>query len=77
MEPILITALGDANPEVRKTAAVALGQIKSPTARAMSSLIATLGDAEPEVRRGAGEALGQIGPAAVPALIAVLSDPNP
>ncbi|MEW6233639.1 MAG: HEAT repeat domain-containing protein, partial [Chloroflexota bacterium] len=58
VEP-LIAALGDADAEVRRYAAWALGEIGD--VRAVEPLIAALGDADAEVRRYAAWALGRIG----------------
>ena len=61
--PALITALGDADEGVRRSAAEALGRIGPAAAEAVPALITALGDADAEVRRSAAEALGRIGPA--------------
>jgi hypothetical protein len=55
----LIEALKDENHEVRKQAAISLGEIKTP--HAVEALIATLKDEDPEVRKAAAWALGEIG----------------
>ncbi len=55
----LIEALKDENHEVRKQAAISLGEIKAP--HAVEPLIATLKDENPEVRKAAAWALGEIG----------------
>ena len=54
----LIEALKDENHEVRKQAAISLGEIKTP--HAVEPLIATLKDEDPEVRKAAAWALGEI-----------------
>jgi HEAT repeat protein len=57
--PALITALGDADLEVRRSAAEALERI-GPAAEAVPALITALRDADLEVRRSAVEALARI-----------------
>jgi HEAT repeat protein len=74
---MLITALGDADINVRRGAAGALGQIGPAAASAVPKLISALGDAEAWVRAAAAGGLGNIGPAAasaVPKLITALGD---
>jgi HEAT repeat protein len=72
VEP-LIVALKDANWDVRRQAAEALGQIGD--ARAVEPLIAALKDANEMVRRQAAEALGKIGDArAVEPLVTALKE---
>jgi HEAT repeat protein len=72
--PGLIRALGqDKNRDVRKTAAVALGQLGD--SRAVGPLIAALKDQDKDVGRAAAAALGQISdPRAIEPLVAALSD---
>jgi HEAT repeats/TIR domain/NACHT domain len=75
VEPLL-AALRDAEPDVRRAAAQALGDIGD--ARAVEPLLAALRDAEPDVRKAAAHALGDIGDArAVEALLAALHDGEP
>jgi len=63
----LVTALGDAEPEVRQMAAFALGLIGDKAAR--DPLMSALADASPLVRASAAEALGLLGdPAAADAV---------
>lgn len=69
----LITFLRGRDTEMRRTAAVALGQIDDP--RAVEVLIEAARDYDAEVRRLAAEALGcSASPAAVAALIQALAD---
>ena len=67
----LIADLKDARWDVRKNAAMALGQIKDP--RAVEPLIAALKDPEAWVEWSATAALGKIGAPAVEPLIALLN----
>lgn len=68
--PVLIEALKDASPAVRRNAAWALGRSGSRGGEpAVRELCGLLRDAEPLVRRDAATALGDIGlPTAAPAL---------
>jgi len=67
--------LGDANPEMRGQAAMALGQ--SGLTAAPAALLALTSDKNAEVRQQTAQALGQIGdPKSVPALKALLQDGN-
>jgi HEAT repeat protein len=71
--PGLLRALGDAETDVRKAAAEALGKIGDATA--VPGLLHALRDAESWVRQAAAKALVQIGDAtAVPGLLHVLRD---
>jgi HEAT repeat protein len=58
--PALITALGDADAQVRQNAAGALGQIGLPAAEAVPTLIAALQDPDQEVIKAAKKALERI-----------------
>jgi HEAT repeat protein len=70
-----VSALGDADGDVRKAAAKALGQCGN--ARAVKPLITVLRDENSGVRRIVAEALGELGDIrAVEPLIAVLRDEN-
>ena len=70
---VLITALGDADSDVKRDAASALGKIGND--KAVSALITALGDADSDVKRDAASALGKIGnDKAVSALITALGD---
>jgi hypothetical protein len=74
--PELVTALKNSDSNVRITAALALGQIGPD---AVSALATALKDSDRGVRYYAALALGAIGPDAgdaVPALTALISDPN-
>ena len=73
VEP-LIADLKDKDVDVRKEAALSLGEIKDP--RAVQPLIAILMDPDAGVRRVALGALGPIGQPAVDPLIAILKDPD-
>lgn len=59
--PALIKALSDEKPEVRKDAAVLLGNIGPDARNSIPALIESLGDKESWVRGMAVEALGKIG----------------
>jgi hypothetical protein len=74
--PLLIDALGDSHPQVRRLAAAALGA--SGSAMAVEPLCGVLlNDPSPGVRRTAGDALSDIGdPNAQPAVCRALSDSN-
>lgn len=72
--PALIERLRDYDPEVRRIAAEALGQIEDPDATA--ALCERLWDEVPEVRKISAWALGQIeDPEALPTLLEALADP--
>jgi HEAT repeat protein len=74
VEP-LITALKDANPEVRKYAAEALGNLGDT--RAFESFITTLKDENFVARASAAEVLGMLGDTrAVEPLLSVLNVPD-
>lgn len=69
----LITFLRGRDTEMRRTAALALGQIDDP--RAVEALIEAVRDYDAEVRRYAAESLGRsASPAAVAALVKALAD---
>lgn len=77
--PALITALEDADRDVRAQATRALARMGPKAEEAIPALIEALDDDDKEVRRGAARALGQIGPLAeeaVPALMRALKDPR-
>ena len=70
---VLITALKDPNPDVRRGVATALGEIKDT--RVVEPLIAALKDPSPDVRRNVATALGESkDPRVVEPLIAALKD---
>ncbi|MGD8243870.1 MAG: HEAT repeat domain-containing protein [Anaerolineae bacterium] len=69
---LLITALEDADPDVRACAVVALSQLKPE--EAVAPLIARLPDRSAYVGRLAADALGQFGKPAVKALIDALRE---
>ncbi len=72
-----IRQLKHRDPFVRRTAAMALGDLGPEGAEAIPSLCAALDDPDPDVRRQAANALGQIGAgAAVPRLVRALEDEN-
>jgi HEAT repeat protein len=77
--PALFTALSDAEPLVRKYAALALGKL-SPSAESTSRLLAALDDKDAEVRAAAASSLGELkpdDPAVLPALLkAAKGDPD-
>lgn len=73
----LIAQLGDADSNVRITAAAALGKLGADADAAVPPLQETLRDPHPEVRQASARALGDIGEAAqgtTPALETALSD---
>lgn len=71
----LVRELGDAEPDVRRAAAAALGEIGYP--QAVPALAAAVGDSDASVRLAVVEALGRLGgPAVVPALMDALRDPD-
>jgi hypothetical protein len=68
----LVAVLHDADPELRRAAALSLARIGPDASEAVPDLIAALDDKDAGVRKFATRALGEIGPAAgkaVPALI--------
>ena len=71
----LIMVLRDKNPEIRKKAAEAIGQIQNPI---IKPLIAALRDDNHKVREKAAEALIETGGIrAIPLFIAALKDKHP
>ncbi len=67
--------LADSDPNMRRTAAEALGKIGRRSAR--SGLVSVLNDSDPRVRGAAALALGRLGDAeSGPALAGLLSDPS-
>jgi cyclophilin family peptidyl-prolyl cis-trans isomerase len=74
--PDLTTLLTDAEPRVRRRAALAIGRVGLPDG--IKPLVATLADTDPEVREMAAFALGLIGDVvAAPALTGALADASP
>ena len=74
--PDLVKLLADAEPRVRRRAALAVGRVGLP--EGVQPLIGTLADADPEVRQMAAFALGLIGDVAATApLTLAMSDPSP
>jgi HEAT repeat protein len=77
--PDLIQALEDADPQVRRNAAKAVGRAGASAAPVAPALVAALRDPEPDVAAAAATALGKIGPGAAgaaPALLEALHHPN-
>ena len=74
--PELITALADRDPNVRWSAASALGQMGPVAKEAVPRLISALQDEEYWVQGKAATALGRIGAAAVPIIRAALENEN-
>jgi HEAT repeat protein len=64
----LVLMLGEARPEVRRRAAIALGSLGTNAAPAVRALLKATEDTNSEVQIAAIEALGAIGPAASAAL---------
>jgi len=78
--PILIDALSDDDPDVRRYSALALGGIGyqgKDTTNAVTFLLDTLLDENVNVQRSAAQALAEIGKLSVPGLIQLISAPNP
>jgi len=75
IEKRLVSALKDRNTQVRKNAAIALGEIRS--VRAVKPLVAAFRDNDQLVRACAGTSLVKIGPPAVLPLISILKDNDP
>jgi HEAT repeat protein/cyclophilin family peptidyl-prolyl cis-trans isomerase len=74
--PDLATLVVDAEPRVRRRAAMAIGRVG--LADGVKPLTTALGDADPEVREMAAFGLGLIAdPSAAPALTAALADASP
>ena len=74
--PDLIRLLGDAEPRVRRRAALAIGRVR--LGEGVPPLVAALKDVDAEVRQMAAFALGLIGDrAAVAPLVAALADQEP
>ena len=72
----LVRLLGDAEPRVRRRAALAVGHVGLP--EGVPLLVARLADTEPEVRQMAAFALGLVGDRrARDPLVAALGDPEP
>lgn len=76
--PRLVELLKDPNPDVRQTAALALGKIARP--QAAQALVETLRDPDPVVRRDSAWALGNLGDEVMDqvgmALVERLGDPS-
>ena len=74
--PDLVALLDDAEPQLRRRAALALGRVG--LSEGVAPLIDRLADLEVEVRQMSAFALGLIGdPAATDALVGALQDPSP
>jgi|GEM_PF-5935080 len=72
----IITALNDSNQQVRRQAAVLLGQMRDPASA--SALAAHINDADPTFRRAVIQSLGAINSAeAKDAMLKLLSDKDP
>lgn len=74
---ILIAALGDADPSVRSSAALSLGDCGTAAVGAIPALIALLAETDDDVRSSAGIALEDIGEAARVPLQEALDHPDP
>ena len=70
---LLIGALSDSAPEVRRSAVTALGALGTPTDRVIEALAHALTDSWAAVRAAAALALAQIGPAARASRTALLA----
>jgi HEAT repeat protein len=73
----VLEALRDADADVRRSAAEALGGLKADTPAVVSGLLEALRDADADVRRSAAEALGELKagtPAVVSGLLEALRD---
>ena len=74
--PDLASLVTDAEPRVRRRAALAIGRVR--LREGIEPLLGTLADPDPEVRAMAAFALGLIGdPSPAPQLTAALTDPAP
>jgi cyclophilin family peptidyl-prolyl cis-trans isomerase/HEAT repeat protein len=74
--PDLTILVRDADPRIRRRAALAIGRVKLSSG--VAPLVSTLADADPDVRAMAAFALGLMGdPSAESALLPLLSDPEP
>jgi len=71
--PVLADALHSRSSRIRYRATQALGELPRPDARAVSELTEALDDEDEVVRTGALWALGQMGPAAAPAISALVA----
>lgn len=60
MMPALITALGDADEDIRRGAAAALGQTGSAAAKAIPALMGAVEDRDPNIAQAVSAALKQI-----------------
>jgi len=74
LEKLFITALTDAEPPVRRSAAFALGCLGTKSEAARQALDDALGDGTPSVRQNAAWALANFGSAALPSLARALRD---
>jgi HEAT repeat protein len=70
----LTAQLSSPNPDVRRQAAVALGNLGLAGRTAAPALARALHDREGEIRKSAARALGQIGKPAIPSLLEALED---
>lgn len=66
--PVLIAALGDADPVVRINSCKGIARLGEAAQQAVPALTVLLADDNDTVRLHAARALGQIGPAAAPAI---------
>src|SRR5262249_1069961 len=73
--PLLLRALGDADPQLRWEAVAHLGLVEPEPADVVPALSEALRDSSPHVRIGAAEVPGRVArpPDAVPALISLLA----
>jgi HEAT repeat protein len=76
-EPALVRAMSDANDDVRRKAAYALGRVAGNPQGVLPTLVAALSDKYADIRASAADAVAHFGKAAVPALVAVLDQPEP
>jgi hypothetical protein len=77
MVTTILDALSDADSDVRRAAAIALGQVGGGHPQVVEALLKTLSDTDSDVQEAAAAALGQVGsdnPQVVEALLKALSD---
>lgn len=73
--PVIVTALGDPHPTIRRLATVYLGAVGGE--QVLPHLYRALKDQVAAVRRAAGDCLSDLGsPAAIPPMLEALTDPS-
>lgn len=74
LEALFLNAILDADPHLRRSAAYALGCLRTKSAATRNALDKALGDQEPMVRQNAAFALAQFAESAIPSLKKALVD---